>query len=58
MCSYFTHFADNKAQEDAARARQIRYYRECVIPALPGDPEDRAAELPLFRRHGRAAAAR
>ena len=23
----------------AARARQIRYYRECVIPALPGDPK-------------------
>lgn len=39
MCSYFTHFADNEAQEDAARARQIRYYQECVIPALPGDPK-------------------
>jgi alkanesulfonate monooxygenase SsuD/methylene tetrahydromethanopterin reductase-like flavin-dependent oxidoreductase (luciferase family) len=38
MCSYFTHFADDHAQEQAARARQIRYYRECVIPALPGDP--------------------
>ncbi len=38
MCSYFTHFADNKAQEDAQRARQIRYYKECVIPAFPGDP--------------------
>ena len=39
MCSYFTHFADNKAQEDAQRARQIRYYKECVIPSLPGDPK-------------------
>ena len=39
MCSYFTHFADNAAQEDAQRARQIRYYKECVIPALPGDPK-------------------
>jgi len=39
MCSYFTHFADTRAQEDAQRARQIRYYRECVIPALPGDPK-------------------
>jgi len=39
MCSYFTHFADNKDQESAQRARQIRYYRECVIPALPGDPK-------------------
>ena len=39
MCSYFTHFADNKVQEDAARAGQIRYYKECVIPAFPGDPK-------------------
>jgi len=39
MCSYFIHFSDNKSEEDAARARQIRYYRECVIPALPGDPK-------------------
>jgi len=39
MCSYFIHFADDKAQEDAARARQIRYYKECVIQALPGDPK-------------------
>ena len=45
-----------RQQETAQRARQIRYYKECVIPALPGRPEDRAAELPLFRRHGRAAA--
>ncbi len=39
MCSYFTHFFDNKDQEAAQRARQIRYYKECVIPALPGDPK-------------------
>src|SRR5439155_1441895 len=39
MCSYFTHFADSKAEEDAQRARQIRYYKECVIPAFPGDPK-------------------
>jgi alkanesulfonate monooxygenase SsuD/methylene tetrahydromethanopterin reductase-like flavin-dependent oxidoreductase (luciferase family) len=39
MCSYFTHFSDTKDQEDAQRARQIRYYQECVIPAFPGDPK-------------------
>ena len=39
MCSYFTHFADSKVEEDAQRARQIRYYKECVIPAFPGDPK-------------------
>ncbi|MGH7110485.1 MAG: hypothetical protein ACREFK_08650, partial [Stellaceae bacterium] len=46
MCSYFLHFADTKAEEDAARARQIRYYRECVIPAFPGDP---ATAPPSYR---------
>jgi alkanesulfonate monooxygenase SsuD/methylene tetrahydromethanopterin reductase-like flavin-dependent oxidoreductase (luciferase family) len=40
MCSYFLHFADNKAQEDAQRARQIRYYKECAIPAFPSDPKN------------------
>ena len=39
MCSYFAHFADSTAEEAAQRARQIRYYKECVIPALPGDPK-------------------
>jgi alkanesulfonate monooxygenase SsuD/methylene tetrahydromethanopterin reductase-like flavin-dependent oxidoreductase (luciferase family) len=39
MCSYFTHFADTKAQDAAQRARQIRYYKECAIPALPSDPK-------------------
>ena len=38
MCSYFIHFADNPREQDAARARQIRYYQECVIPAFPADP--------------------
>jgi len=39
MCSYFTHFADNEEEEMAQRQRQIRYYKECVIPAFPGDPK-------------------
>src|SRR5499433_3344596 len=46
MCSYFTHFADDAAQQAAARARQIRYYRECVIPSFPGDP---ATAPPSYR---------
>ena len=41
MCSYFIHFYDNPRQEAAQRARQIRYYKECVIPAFPGDPRPR-----------------
>jgi len=39
ICSYFIHFADNPQQEMAARQRQVRYYRECVIPSLPSDPK-------------------
>lgn len=39
MCSYFIHFADTQREEEAARARQIRYYKECVIAAFPGDPK-------------------
>ncbi|HET6184510.1 MAG TPA: LLM class flavin-dependent oxidoreductase [Acetobacteraceae bacterium] len=46
MCSYFIHFYDNAEQERAARARQLRYYQECVIPAFPGDP---ATAPPSYR---------
>ncbi len=38
MCSYFIHFYDDPKQEAEQRARQLRYYKECVIPAFPGDP--------------------
>ena len=46
ICSYFIHFADDAQSEAAARARQIRYFRECVIPAFPGDP---ATAPPSYR---------
>jgi len=46
MCSYFIHFFDSPRQEAAARARQIRYYKECVLPAFPGDP---ATAPPSYR---------
>jgi alkanesulfonate monooxygenase SsuD/methylene tetrahydromethanopterin reductase-like flavin-dependent oxidoreductase (luciferase family) len=48
MCSYFTHFADTPGQETAQRARQIRYYRECVIPALPSDPRTTPVSYSYF----------
>jgi hypothetical protein len=38
-CSYFRHFADTTEQEDIQRSHPIRCYKECAIPALPGDPE-------------------
>ena len=46
MCSYFAHFADTAEQEAAARARQVRYYKECLIAAFPGDP---ATAPPSYR---------
>jgi alkanesulfonate monooxygenase SsuD/methylene tetrahydromethanopterin reductase-like flavin-dependent oxidoreductase (luciferase family) len=48
MCSYFTHFADTPAQDAAQRARQIRYYKECVIPAFPGDPRNAPPSYSYF----------
>jgi len=48
MCSYFIHFADDDASEQTARARQIRYYKECVIPAFPGDPATAPASYRYF----------
>ena len=49
MCSYFMHFADDAKSEEAARARQIRYYRECAAPAFPGDT---AQAPPSYRYFG------
>jgi alkanesulfonate monooxygenase SsuD/methylene tetrahydromethanopterin reductase-like flavin-dependent oxidoreductase (luciferase family) len=48
MCSYFTHFYDNPRQEAVQRARQIRYYRECAIPALPSDPKSAPPSYAYF----------
>jgi alkanesulfonate monooxygenase SsuD/methylene tetrahydromethanopterin reductase-like flavin-dependent oxidoreductase (luciferase family) len=39
ITSYFIHFADNPAEERAARERQLRYHRECTSAAFPGDPK-------------------
>jgi alkanesulfonate monooxygenase SsuD/methylene tetrahydromethanopterin reductase-like flavin-dependent oxidoreductase (luciferase family) len=49
MCSYFLHFADTPAEEEAARARQIRYYRECATAAFPGDPKTAPPSYRYFR---------
>ena len=47
MCSYFIHFYDSPLRRRRPeRARQIRYYKECVIPAFPGDP---ATAPPSYR---------
>jgi alkanesulfonate monooxygenase SsuD/methylene tetrahydromethanopterin reductase-like flavin-dependent oxidoreductase (luciferase family) len=37
ICSYFTHFADTPAEDRAQRERQVRYFQECCVDALPQD---------------------
>ncbi len=39
VSSYFIHFADNAAEERAARERQVRYARECGGAVSPGTRE-------------------
>ena len=45
-CSYFIHFADTPEEELKARERQLRYFQECVIDALPSNP---ATTPPTYR---------
>ena len=56
MCSYFIHFADNKAEEDAAARPADPLLQGVRHSGTAGRSEDGAAELPLFRRHGRSLA--
>ncbi len=48
ITSYFMHFADNPAEDLAARERQLRYHQECTNPALPGDPKTAPANYRYF----------
>ena len=56
MCSYFTHFYDTPAQENAQRDAAGPLLQGMRDPGAARRSRDRAAELPLFRRHGGAAA--
>jgi alkanesulfonate monooxygenase SsuD/methylene tetrahydromethanopterin reductase-like flavin-dependent oxidoreductase (luciferase family) len=47
MCSYFIHFADDAASEQAARERQVRFFRECGADSAPG--KDAASTPPSYR---------
>jgi luciferase family oxidoreductase group 1 len=48
ITSYFIHFADNAAEERAARERQLRYHQECTSHAFPGDPKTAPANYRYF----------
>ena len=56
MCSYFIHFADTKAEEAGGAGAADPLLQGMRDRRLSGRPEDRAAELSLFYRDGRAAA--
>jgi alkanesulfonate monooxygenase SsuD/methylene tetrahydromethanopterin reductase-like flavin-dependent oxidoreductase (luciferase family) len=54
VTSYFFHFADNPAEEQAARERQLRYHKECTSHALPGDaaaPANYSYFKPIVERY-------
>jgi len=34
MCSYFVYIADNPKEEDYGRESQLRYFKECALPAF------------------------
>lgn len=48
MCSYFIHFADTEEQQLKQRQSMIRYYKECVIPAVPNDPKNTPPSYKYF----------
>ena len=56
MCSYFTHFYDTAEQEQAAARAPDPLLQRVRDPRLPERSQDRAAELSVLHRHGRAAA--
>ncbi len=36
-CTYFLHFADNPSEHQLAGERQVRYFKDCVLDAMPSD---------------------
>ena len=56
MCSYFTHFADNPAQERRRARAPDALLPRMRHPVVPERSRHRAAELPLLHWHGRPAA--
>jgi alkanesulfonate monooxygenase SsuD/methylene tetrahydromethanopterin reductase-like flavin-dependent oxidoreductase (luciferase family) len=46
MCSYFVHIADSPAEEAYGKEALIRYFKDALIAAFPGDP---ASAPPTYR---------
>ncbi|MBM3485287.1 MAG: LLM class flavin-dependent oxidoreductase [Alphaproteobacteria bacterium] len=48
MCSYFIHFADDAESDRLGRERQLRYFQECCVDALPQDLKTAPPTLAYF----------
>ncbi|MDB5571485.1 MAG: hypothetical protein JWN93_2668 [Hyphomicrobiales bacterium] len=50
MCSYFVYLADNAAEEDYGRERQMAYFKECALPAFQQEPGKTPPTMMYFHR--------
>ncbi len=48
MCSYFIHIAENEKEENYGREAQMRYFRECALPAFTMKPEHAPPTMHYF----------
>jgi alkanesulfonate monooxygenase SsuD/methylene tetrahydromethanopterin reductase-like flavin-dependent oxidoreductase (luciferase family) len=48
MCSYFIYIADNAKDEDYGRVAQMRYFKECCLPAFITKPEQAPPTMQYF----------
>ena len=48
MCSYFIYIADNEKEENYGREAQMRYFRECALPAFTMKPEHAPPTMHYF----------
>jgi alkanesulfonate monooxygenase SsuD/methylene tetrahydromethanopterin reductase-like flavin-dependent oxidoreductase (luciferase family) len=48
MCSYFIHIADTPAEENYGREALVRYFKDALIAAFPGDPSTAPPTLRYF----------
>ncbi|MGE3936072.1 MAG: LLM class flavin-dependent oxidoreductase [Rhodospirillaceae bacterium] len=48
MCSYFIYIADNEKDEDYGREAQLRYFKECALPAFTFKPGEAPPTMHYF----------
>ena len=50
ICSYFIHIANSAEEEDRAREAQMSYFKHCVLPAFPNDPDKAPPTMQYFMK--------